>query len=257
MEAELERHLYSKTGDICAWVKAKFGVEYTRQGMTEWLHRHNYSWKTPVGIPAKADPQKQKNFKRAYARLKKNLPEDEVIVFADASHPTMATKIGKGWVKTGQARPIETIASRTRVNVQGSLDVTTGKFVGSFHKTINSQVMELHFKDLRQVYAQFSLIHVILDRSGYNTCQYTKDAAKRYGIKLHYLPPYSPNLNVIERLWKIASECVRKNRVFSSAKEFRDSMQEFFFETWPEISEIYRDTLTDKFQTLSRRFQPE
>ena len=113
LEAELDRVLYSKTADICARVKTRFAVEYTNQGMTEWLHRHNYSWENPVWVPTKANPKQQKNFRRAYAKHKKTLPENDVIVFTDASHPTMATKIGKSWIKVGVERPIQTVASRT------------------------------------------------------------------------------------------------------------------------------------------------
>ena len=49
-----------------------------------------------------------------------------------------------------------------------------------------------------------------------------------YGITLHYLPPYSPNLNPIERLWKVMNEYVRNNRFFKSAKEFKKEILTFF-----------------------------
>ena len=144
----------------------------------------------------------------------------------------------------------EASQSRTGRNVLGSLDPGSMKFVGSAHETIDLKAMEMHFKELREAHPNVGKIHVILDQSGYNTCQYTKKAARKSGIKLHFLPPYSPNLNSVERLWKVFSERVRKNKVFSSAQEFRRSVTEFFSDTWPQIAESMRQRINDNFQTL-------
>ena len=53
----------------------------------------------------------------------KTTPEDEPIEFGDGVHPTMATKIGRGWIRTGQEKLIKTIASRSRVNYFGSINL--------------------------------------------------------------------------------------------------------------------------------------
>ncbi|MCK5819333.1 MAG: transposase, partial [Psychromonas sp.] len=54
------------------------------------------------------------------------------------------------------------------------------------------------------------------------------EEAKNLNIILHYLPPYSLNLNPIERLWKVMNEYARNNKYFSTAKEFWRSIDEFF-----------------------------
>jgi transposase len=54
-------------------------------------------------------------------------------------------------------------------------------------------------------------IHLILDRAGYHRSGDVKKEAKKLNIKPHYLPAYSPNLNPIERLWKVMNEQVRNN----------------------------------------------
>jgi transposase len=56
------------------------------------------------------------------------------------------------------------------------------------------------------------------------------------GIVLHYLPPYSPNLNPIEIVWKVMNEHVRNNLFFSLAKEFREAIKQFFDHTWARPS---------------------
>lgn len=94
--------------------------------------------------------------------------------------------------------------------------------------------------------------HLILDRWSYHTSFLIQEAANKRGIKLRYLPLYSPNLNQIERLWKVMNEHDRNNRVFDSAKEFRREIMEFFEFTWPQIAMSVTDHINDNFQ----RFNP-
>jgi transposase len=67
---------------------------------------------------------------------------------------------------------------------------------------------------------------------------------------MHILPPYSPNLNPIERLWKVMNELSRNNQVFKTFGEFKEKIRQFFGETWDEISEDFRTRINDNFQTL-------
>ncbi|RLV59115.1 IS630 family transposase, partial [Parashewanella curva] len=65
------------------------------------------------------------------------------------------------------------------------------------------------------------------------------------------LPPYSPNLNPIERLWKVMNEHIRNNEYFASAKEFRERINYFFYVKLPEIADTLTSRITDNFQTLT------
>ncbi|MDD4963646.1 MAG: transposase, partial [Gallionella sp.] len=68
------------------------------------------------------------------------------------------------------------------------------------------------------------------------------------------LPPYSPNLNPIERLWKVMNEHVRNNVVFDSLNTFRENIEHFFVSTIPEIKDRLRSRITDNFQTFNTGF---
>ncbi|WP_340610506.1 transposase, partial [Xenorhabdus bharatensis] len=74
--------------------------------------------------------------------------------------------------------------------------------------------------------------------------------AEVLNIRWHYLPPYSPNLNPIERLWKYANEQVRNNVYFPDTKTFRKTLHHFFHVTLPEKGQELATWLTDNFQTL-------
>ena len=252
--AELINHLeattYLKVSDICAFVEKTFGIKFTVSGMTKWLHNAGFSYKKPKGTPAKADPQKQAEFIEYYETLLNTLSEDEPIEFGDGVHHTMATKITYGWIRTGKCHSIATQASRTRMNLMGSINLDTMSVTIGSYETIDSVAMKKHFKKLRIKYPKAPKIHLILDRGPYNVSLHTKEAAEEYGIVLHHLPSYSPNLNPIERLWKIMNEHTRNNRFFESAKEFRRAILDFFEVTWPKIALAHTDRINDNFETL-------
>ena len=246
----LEINTYTTIQEICAYVKKAYGIDYTVSGMTSWMRSHEFSYKKPKGTPAKADPLKQKEFITHYEKLVQTRPEDEPILFGDGVHPTMATKITYGWIRTEQDKAIPTTASRTRLNLMGSIDLETMAVTLGSYETIDSVAMEEHFQKLREKYPKAPKIHLILDQGSYNTSKATKQAALKAGIILHYLPPYSPNLNPIERLWKVMNEFVRNNRFFKTAQEFRKAILEFFETTWPQISLKMIDRINDSFQII-------
>lgn len=250
----LEQNTYLKVSEICAYVSKTYGVEYSVPGMTKWLYAHGFSYKKPKGSPAKADREKQAAFINYYENLLKTTPEDEPVLFGDGVHPTMATKISYGWIRKGKEhdKTIATTASRTRMNLMGSINLDTLSITLGSYETLNSKAMKKHFQALREQYPKAPKIHLILDQGAYNTSQETQEAAKIYDIQLHFLPPYSPNLNPIERVWKIMNEHVRNNKFFASAPEFRKSIMHFFESIWPQIAQSMTDRVTDNFQILKQ-----
>lgn len=181
-------------------------------------------------------------------------PDDEPILFGDGVHPTMATKIAYGWIRIGTRKPIATTASRTRMNLMGAINLESMHVVIDSYETIDSPTMVRYFDHLMAAYPKAPKIHLILDRGPYNISIITREAAKKRGIQLHYLPPYSPNLNPIERLWKVMNEHVRNNRFFESAKEFRQEITDFFKVTWPQIAHTMVDRINDNFQRFNSTF---
>ncbi len=251
----LEQETYVKVKDICVHVQSTYGVSFTVSGMTKWLKKMDFSYKKPKATPARADPALQAAFIKEYEELLKVTPEDEPIVFGDGVHPTMATKVSYGWIRKGKAHDklIETTASRTRMNLMGSLNLETMDVTIGAYEALDSKAMDSHFQELRAKYPKAPKIHQILDRGPYNISKETKEAAKKYGIVLHLLPPYSPNLNPIERLWKVMNEQVRNNRVFSSAQDFRERIMHFFKVTWPQIALSMVDRINDNFQIIKKQ----
>jgi transposase len=115
------------------------------------------------------------------------------------------------------------------------------------YETVNGSTIMDFLEHVKQKYLSSHTIHLVLDGAGYHRSKEVKDKATKLGITLYYLPPYSPNLNSIERLWKVMNEHVRNNRYFSTAKEFRQHTRHFFNVTLPDIADTLNSRINDNF----------
>lgn len=249
--AHLMQKTYRCSYEIIEYIWKHHGVRFSISGFNKWLHHHDFSYKYPKGVPHKFDEGKQADFIEKYTELKA-LAVDEPILFMDAMHPTQATKVSCGWIKKGHDKAIETTGSRTRLNLVGAIDLNNLASVQvKRYEKVNSETIQTFFTELRAENGSNKRIHLILDGAGYHRAKIVKDKADELNIKLHFLPPYSPNLNPIERLWKIMNEHVRNNKYFATAKEFRDKIDEFFSQTLPKIGDILASRINDNFQVLN------
>lgn len=174
------------------------------------------------------------------------------VLFMDAVHPTQSTKLSYGWIRKGQDKVLETTGSRTRLNIIGALPLQNiGTTVTDTYDTINSEsIVRFFWKLKKEHYPLEKKVQLVLDGTAYRQSELVKNAAKALNIELHYLPPYSPNLNPIERLWKVMNEHARNNIYFSSKAGFTTAINEFFNVTLPEVVGSLVSRITDNFQIL-------
>ena len=250
LDTHLQQNCYDKVSAICQYVSNQYAVTYTVSGMTKWLKAHGFTYKQPKLVPSKMNPDEQAEFINKYQALCKKCSSEEVIVFMDAVHPTMATKLSHGWIKKGSHKWLKQTASRTHVNVIGAIELSQQTVQSSIVKTVNTETILEFLQKVKSTYSQASKIHIILDQAGYHRSLKFKKQAKSIGLELHYLPPYSPNLNPIERLWKVMNEHCRNNVVFDHATDFRSAIENFFENTVHEIKETLNSRINDNFQVL-------
>ncbi|MEX0425960.1 IS630 family transposase [Providencia rettgeri] len=249
--AYLTVNLLPTTQAIIALVEAWWSIRYSVPGMNKWLHRNCFSYKKPSGVPHKFSAEAQQAFMETYERLKQEAGDNEPILFIDGVHPTQGTKLAYGWIPKGKSAEIETTGSRTRLNIMGALNLTDiGKTIIREYDTLNAENIARFFIAIRETYPVEQKAHIILDGAGYHKSELVKDWAYVMNIELHYLPPYSPNLNPIERLWKVMNEAVRNNRYFRTAAEFRAEIRRFFREILPDIAGTLSRRINDNFQVL-------
>lgn len=252
LTAYLTDNLLPTTQAVITLVEEWWGIRYTVPGMNKWLHRHGFSYRKPAGVPHRYNAEAQQAFITAYEQLKRDAGADEPILFIDGVHPTQGTKLAYGWMPAGKkAHVVKTTGSRTRLNIMGALNLNDiSRTVIREYDKINSHNIARFFIAVRETYPIKQKVHIILDGAGYHRTEQVKIWAYLMNIELHWLPPYSPNLNPIERLWKVMNERVRNNRYFSSSGEFRREIHHFFSDTLPALAGALACRINDNFQML-------
>jgi transposase len=247
----LTDNLLPTTQSVIELIDEWWGIRYTVPGLNKWLHRNNFSYKKPTGVPHKYSAEAQQAFVEIYSQLKSEAGSDEPILFIDGVHPTQGTKLAYGWLPKGQKTIVKTTGSRTRLNIMGALNLNDiGSMVVREYDSINSLNIARFFIAVRETYPVSQKVHIILDGAGYHRAELVKEWAYVMNIDLHYLPPYSPNLNPIERVWKVMNEVVRNNRYFTSASQFRQEIHQFFSDKLPALAGALSRRINDNFQTL-------
>jgi transposase len=244
----LQEPLYIKVSDICGYVHKTYGIRYSVRGMTDWLKRQDFTFHQPCGVPAKADAKAQEKFVEDYEKLKRCLPEDDHIVFMDGVHPTHAVRFTRGWIKKGEGKEIPTNGSHKRLNILGALNLAEMALHTREYDTINGGNIVAFLTYLLAV-MPLGIIHVVLDQARYHTCKEVKEwVALNPRIRLHYLPPYSPNLNSIEPCWKIMHEHTTNNIYHPTFKHFTEKIRGFLQHTFQQKAQSWTDRLTDNFR---------
>ena len=223
----VDAHVISDSKQVQQYIYKTWGKHYSESGVVELLHRLGFSYKKTVLIPAKHDPKKQKAFKEAYDEFIQNLKEDETILFLDGVHPQHNTKCAYAWIRTGEEKQIESNSGRKRLNLTGAYNPFTQDILFREDKTVNNETILKFFKQIEEAYPNKATIYVILDQAPYNTHQAVLSYVETSRIELIQLPTYSPNLNLIERLWKLLRKDVINNYYYETFNLFKTAIFKF------------------------------
>jgi len=247
--AHLREVTYLHVKDICVYVKKTFDKDYSISGMTCWLQAHHFGYKKPHGVPAKADAQKQEAFIEEYKTLKAGLTPGEVVYFVDSAHPQHQTQLAFGWIEKGIRTAEKMTACQKRVNLIGALNLKGHHIEYRQVDWVNAESIKAFLNQLIAANPNATAIHIIWDNAGYHKSKELLAYIETTIIKLHYLPPYSPNLNPIERVWKIMREQVTYNRYYPKLAEFTEGILNFF-KNIEQYRPILESRLNDNFQRL-------
>lgn len=161
-----------------------------------------------------------------------------VLLFLDASHFVHGCDF-LGGVYSKTRRFVRTYSGRKRYNVLGALNFRTLK-VHTVTNTTYITATEI-CQMLRKVSSEYvgKKIHIVLDNARYQKCDMVASLAKDLAIDLVYLPPYSPNLNLIERLWKFTKSKLRV-KYYDNFKAFRCAIDSVIDGT----NTVFKDQIT-------------
>lgn len=255
LKLELKTHIYNTAAQVIAWVEKQFGVSYTVRGMHTLLKRLGFTYKKNRLMPGKADPEAQRQFVLWFEKVRAELGPEDRIYFGDAVHAKHNAEAGYAWSESGKPHLIPTNTGRQRYNILGAYCTQTHEhvFILTEDNINQDKVIEL-LKLLRAKHPGDGKIYLILDNASYNKALRVRDQAAVSQITLKYQPPYSPNLNLTERLWKFMRRKLFKDKYRSTFAEFKEQLKAFFADL-----DKYRDELstllTEKFQLVPAIWQ--
>ena len=202
LEAYFRKHPPASAVAAMAGIERLTGLKRSPGRVRAFLKRMGMKCRKAGMVPAKAPTSKRKKLlkKELEPRLEEAKAGQRAVFFVDAAHFVLASYLGMLWCFVRQF--IRAPAGRQRFNVLGALNAITHELV---MVTNDTYINAASVCDLLQRIAALGLtvpVTLILDNARYQKCHLVMDLAKSLGIELLYLPTYSPNLNLIERLWK-------------------------------------------------------
>jgi transposase len=198
------------------------GITVSVTTVCRLFKQHRVRWGRPkpiVGCPwTKARRMRRL---RQLRKLVRNVRHNEVVVYVDEVDIHLNPKIGPDWMLCGQQKKVPTPGKNKKRYLAGALDACTGRlsWVEADRKT--SDLFILLLWQLLKEYPHAKGIHVILDNYKIHDSQRTQLALAAAGgrIRLHFLPPYCPDHNRIERVWKDLHDNVTRNHCCQNMKQ--------------------------------------
>ena len=153
------------------------------------------------------------------------------------------------WQFKGKAgTKVPSNSGRRRLTILGAIDpLTCDPVTMLLEGTCDREVIKSYLQEVRKWHPCGKKIKMFLDNAPYNRAYDVQEKAVELGIELEYLPPYSPNLNLIERLWKYFKKRIMKNKYYESFELFCETIQSFFFN--------FKDHLDDLVSLLNPKFE--
>lgn len=243
----LEENLYATASEICNYIKKKYKIEFTPDGLVITLHRLGFSYKKTKIVPSKADKELQEKFVKEYENLRNNQKSDEKVYFLDGVHPSHNVMPAYGWIKKGKEKEVKSNTGRQRININGVYSPDDGEIIIRDDESINAQSTIELFKTIEAMHPELSKIYIIRDNARYYTSKVVTEYLQSSRIEVIPLPSYSPNLNLIERLWKFFKKKVLYNKYYSTYLEFKNAVFAFFGNCQESYKEELTSLMTENF----------
>jgi transposase len=233
-------------------IKELTGIDICPTQIIAFFKRHDFRLLKAGQIPANANRTQQEDW--VENKLKPILEEAKSgkrkVLFMDAAHFVLLPLLCYLWCRCRVF--IQGSAGRNRINVLGAVDAVTKNVHTLINTTYVSADTIMEFlQQIRKEYLNIRLT-IILDNAKYQHCQAVKEMADKLKIDLLFLPTYSPNLNIIERLWKHTKKKILYAKYYDSPTKFHNAIRNYFDNVNNTEQEELNKLLTLKFQYFDR-----
>ena len=250
IEQYFKEHPPASIKEAASKIEELTGIKRSETQVREFLKSIGIKRRKVGTIPAKADVEEQEKFKKEKLepRIEEAKSGKRKMFFVDAAHFVLSPFLGYLW---SFARVfIKAPAGRKRFNVLGALDVITHELITVTNDTyINAYSFCELLWDISCRYSNVP-ITLVLDNARYQKCALVFYFAKLLDIELLYLPAYSPNLNLIERLWKFVKKKCLYSKYYDNFDVFKRSITDCLNKTDTEHKGELDTLLTLRFQTF-------
>jgi transposase len=253
VDAEVSSGLYTTSLQVADYIEQTFGHKYSESAVRAILHKLDFVHKKTSEVPSKFDEAEQDAFLEQLKPFLNEIGKNEAVFFTDAMHPQHNTRSSYAWIKKGQEKVIPTNTGRRRINVNGAMNAhNPEETIIVEADTINAQATIELYQKVQQMNLDKHTIFMICDnaRYYYNT-ELKAWLDKNPRIVQIFLPPYSPNLNLIERLWKFLRKKVINTVYYPDFKDFRRAVLGFF-ENIEQYKTELKSLISFNFQRLSK-----
>jgi transposase len=238
------------TGQAAADIERLTGIRRGQTQVRKFLGGMGMKCRKLGMIPAKADAAVQRKFldEQLWPRLRQARRLRRVVCFVDAAHFVHGPVLGYLWcfVRLLMRGP----SGRKRFNVLGAIDAVAHELTTVCNDTvINAEAVCELLRKLSARYAGLPLT-LVLDNARYQRCALVQELAQALRIELLFLPAYSPNLNLIERLWKFVKKECLCCRYYEDFARFKAAIVECLEGIEGKHEAAIKSLLTLKFQTF-------
>ena len=210
--------------EAMARIESLTGVRLSESQVRRSMKRLGMALRKVAPVPGKADPQMQLDFYQTemLPRLAEAAAGKRKVFFMDAAHFVLGSFLGMIWCFSRVF--LKTSAGRQRYNILGAVDSHSKKlFTIRTTDNINAATVCEMLKKLRSAHPEIP-ITLVLDNARYQHCRKVAEEAAAWDLELLFLPAYSPNLNLIERLWKLVKKKCLTNKYYPNFAEFREAI---------------------------------
>ncbi len=214
----------------------KTRVQVSRSTIGRMLAMLNARWGRPRPTVISPMPKAQKTWRiRRIQRLIDNLPRNEVVVYEDEVDIHLNPKIGPDWMLPGQQKEVVTPGVNKKRYIAGALNAKTGEVVYVTAEKKDSELFIRLLAKLKKVYPNAKRIHLILDNYSIHSSKKVKISLRHFAknFRLHFLPPYSPKYNDIEKLWKQTHDNITRNHKCSTIEQLMAKVEKFLARASP------------------------
>lgn len=203
-----------------------------------------------AGVPGKADAQLQFEFlhDELLPRLEEARNGLRRVFFVDAAHFVLGAFLGMIWSFTRIFVPSG--CGRQRYNVLGAVETRDHDFISVRNTgSVNAETVSELIRKIDKAYPE-EKITLVMDNARYQRNKMVFATAEEHRIELLFLPPYSPNLNLIERVWRLVKAKCLRNRYFADFGKFQASINTFVDSLSGENRHLLKSLVTENFQVI-------